>query len=602
MAYEYNSQDKRFEFPNPYRIENIFKVIGAIVFMLAGLSLIFSAKGLFSNGVFVALPPLIVGLAMFSYGALLLTTGLSNLKFYFGRDQPAGLAQELSIQETGAYPGATDIKEILRQSALIYEEPKGSVNGILYSLFPNLIFSPLFIRNAAEAQFQNAIVFLITLVSALIAYVGASPNTGAWLGIVYNAIILIVLLRPMANPNSGAQEIGLSKVIGLVLVAILGPVLVPILTQHAVAPIWLPSMDKAIFTLIAAPVAIAIFFLAVVAQMVKQPPQASAGVVQDSLSMNCQPMQLFDELERHLQKNWESAIPNRIYSRQLPVINSRSKNGAFEGEILEETQPVPINTLRDMTLSSCFKEEKYRWLAILNSFGLLSFIASVVLMTIFAKGLYNGSYLDFSDFTYGFFGVSMWILGKFCFEHGNYLWSRFDFVSKLIWDEAKGSYQLSQMNFGRYLDDSVKSQKEVINVETMTLRVWYAEISTTTFGKYQNRAILSMTACTDDAVVLKEHLADFAKSQSIVVAPTSEVDINRMSSMNQMNSAINKSSPRTHGTHLGLMNNPETHSQDLSDQVPVIIKPKKNMFCVKCGEPLQDNMLFCPQCGTKIES
>ncbi|MEX5427397.1 zinc ribbon domain-containing protein [Acinetobacter radioresistens] len=406
----------------------------------------------------------------------------------------------------------------------------------------------------------------------------------------------------MANPNTGAQEIGLSKVIGLVLVAILGPVLVPILTQHAVAPIWLPSMDKAIFTLIAALIAIAIFFLAVVAQMVKQPPQASAGVVQDSLSMNCQPMQLFDELERHLQKNWESAIPNRIYSRQLPVINSSSKNGAFEGEILEETQPVPINTLRDMTLSSCFKEEKYRWLAILNSFGLLSFIASVVLMTIFAKGLYNGSYLDFSDFTYGFFGVSMWILGKFCFEHGNYLWSRFDFVSKLIWVEAKGSYQLSQINFGRYLDDSVKSQKEVINVETMTLRVWYAEISTTTFGKYQNRAILSMTACTDDAVVLKEHLADFAKSQSIVVAPTSEADINRMSSMNQMNSAINKSSPRTHGTHLGLMNNPETHGQDLSDQVPVIIKPKKNMFCVKCGEPLQDNMLFCPQCGTKKES
>nr|WP_265179150.1 zinc-ribbon domain-containing protein [Acinetobacter gerneri] len=26
------------------------------------------------------------------------------------------------------------------------------------------------------------------------------------------------------------------------------------------------------------------------------------------------------------------------------------------------------------------------------------------------------------------------------------------------------------------------------------------------------------------------------------------------------------------------------------------------MFCVKCGEPLQDNMLFCPQCGTKKES
>lgn len=602
MAYEYNSQDKRFEFPNPYRIENIFKVIGAVIFMLAGISLIFSAKGSFSYGFLVALPPLLVGLLMFSYGGLLLTTGLSNLKFYFGRDQPAGLAEELSIQETGAYPGASNIKEILRQSALIYEEPKGSVNGILYSLFPNLIFSPLFIRNAAEAQFQNAIVFLITLTSALIAYVGASPSSASWLGIVYNVIILIVLLRPMANPNKGAQEIGLSKVIGLVLVAILGPVLVPMLTQHAIAPTWLPSMDKAIFTLIAALIAIAIFFLAVIAQMVKQPPQASAGVIQESLSMNCQPMQLFDELERHLQTNWESAIPNRIYSRQLPVINARNKSGTFEGEILEETQPVPVNTLLDMTLSSCFKEEKYRWLAILNSFGLLSFIASIVLMTIFAKGLYNGSYFNFSDFTYGFFGVSMWILGKFCFDHGNYLWSRFDFVSKLIWVESKGSYQLSQMNFGRYLDDSVKSQKEVINIETMTLRVWYAEISSTTFGKYQNRAILSMTACKDDAILLKDHLSDFAKNQSIVVAPTSESDMNRMSSMNQMNSAINNGPSRKSGTNIGLMSNPETAHQDLSNQVPVIIKPKNNLFCVKCGEQLQNSMQFCPQCGTRKES
>ncbi len=61
-----------------------------------------------------------------------------------------------------------------------------------------------------------------------------------------------------------------------------------------------------------------------------------------------------------------------------------------------------------MTLSSCFKEEEaLAWLAILNSFGLLSFIASVVLMTIFCKGLYNGSYLDLASSLIVSFGVSM---------------------------------------------------------------------------------------------------------------------------------------------------------------------------------------------------
>lgn len=598
MAYEYNSQDQRFEFPNPYKIENIFKVIGAIIFMLAGVWLLFSAKSAFSIGILTAVVPLAIGIFMFSYGGLLLAKGLSNLKFYFGRNQPVGLSQELSAQEVGITYGAQNIKDILRQSALTYHEPSGSVNGILYSIFPNLIFSPLFIRNAAEIQFQNAIVFIITLISALIAQVGASPNSAAWLGIFYNIITLIVLLRPMANPNSGSQNIGISKVVLLVLVAILGPVLIPFLTQNAVAPSWLPSMGKAIFTLVAALVAIGIFFLAVLAQMVKEPPQASAGMVQDSLSMNGQPMQLFDELERHLQNQWVSSIPNRIYSRLLPSLETNKVRGTFEGEVLEETQPVPANTLKDMTLISCFKEHHYRWLAVLNTFGLVCFLASVILLSIFAHFIYNGQFVDITYFSFGFFGISMWILGKFCFDHGNYLWSRFDFVSDLIWVEARGNYQLSHMNFGRYLDDTVKTQKEIINIESMTLRVWYAEICTTTFGKNQERSILSMVSRKDEATLLKEHLVDFAKDQSIIVTPTSQGDLNRINSMNQVNQAVNNQGLPNVEKRAAL---PEGSNND-ENPTPVIIKAKSNIFCVSCGTKLEDHMMFCPQCGTKKAS
>lgn len=608
MAYEYNSQDQRFEFPNPYKVENIFKLIGSAIFLIAGILLLFSAKGALNKGLLAAMAPLCFGIFMLSYGGLLLARGLSNLKFYFGRDQPIGLSQELTGQSIGTAHGAQNTKEILRQSALSYQEPRGSVNGILYSIFPNLIFSPLFIRNAAEIQFQNAIVFVITLLSAVIAYFGASTHAAEWLGIFYNIIALMILLRPMAKPGHGAQPIGLSNVVFLIVIAILGPVIIPFVTQFAVAPEWLPSMGKALFTLIAALIAIGIFFMAVIAQMVKAPPQASAGMVQDSLSMNCQPMQLFDELERHLQNQWVSAIPNRIYSRILPQLELNKPRGSFEGEILEETQPVPINSLKDMTLASCFREKNYRWLAILNSFGLFCFVVSVILLCLFAKQIYQGQFIEFNVISYAFFGISMWILGKFCFDHGNYLWSRFDFVSDLIWVEAKGNYQLSKMDVGRYLDDSIKTQKEIINIESMTLRIWYAEITTTTFGKDQARSILSMVSKKDQALLLKSHLMDFVQDQSVIIAPTATGDLNRIQAINHLNASMGQANPTANldpKTRLAINEIHQQSEQHTDQAMPITpnntdtATSKNTLYCVSCGTQLEAHMKFCPQCGTQ---
>lgn len=602
MAYEYNSKDQRFEFPNPYKIENIFKFLGATLFILSGVLLLLNAKNALSGGPIIAAIPLVMGIMMLIYGGLLLTKGLSNLKFYFGRDQPASLAPEYSDQEIGISQNAQRIKDLLRQSALSYHEPRGPINGILYSLFPNLIFSPLFIRNAAEVQFQSAIVFIITLISALVTKMGASGNALDWLGIFYNILTLFVLVKPMGHTGSSSYNIEIFKVVALIVLAIIGPVVIPMLTHNAIAPAWLPSMGKAIFILVMALIAIGIFFLAVISQMVKSPPPANAGMVQDSMSMNCQPMQIFDELERNLQDQWVSSIPNRIYSRILPILENNKDRGTFEGEILEETQPVPANTLKDMTFASCFKEKYYRWLGVLNSFGLLCFFASVILLSMFTKGIYNGHYLDMSYFSLGFLGISLWILGRFCFTHGSYLWSRFDFVSKLIWVEVKGNYQASQMNFGRYLEDTVKTQKEVINVETMTIRVWVAEIATTAFGKFKDRSILSMVACKDDAVQLKDHLVYFAQEQSLIIAPTANSDLDKLSTLNQINASVHKSVD--HSKISGLSSNKSHDSvlgghQAKQDESEPHEMPIKSSFCTSCGFKLETNMAFCPQCGTK---
>ena len=177
-----------------------------------------------------------------------------------------------------------------------------------------------------------------------------------------------------------------------------------------------------------------------------------------------------------------------------------------------------------------------------------------------------------------------------------------NFVSDLIWIEAKGNYQISQMNFGRYLDDTIKTQKEVVNIETMTLRVWYAEISTTTFGKYQERSILSMIAKKDEAIAIKEHLSTFAQDQSIIVAPTAQSDLNRMSALNHLNNAVGatQATQVNQGVMTAGADHPAIQDQfnNTDSQEPIIVRTEAYVFCTSCGHKLEKSMLFCPQCGT----
>jgi hypothetical protein len=535
MAYDFNSQDRQFDIPNPYRIENLFYFAASTVLFIGAATLLISSRHALDGSATMAALPMLIGLGMLIHGIAMASKAMSRMRFFFGRGQPRSLAPNLAPDQTGSSEEADALKEHLRHSSLAFKEPKGPLNGVLYSLIPNLIFAPPYIQAVAQRQFQNALAFGVTLLSLLVCMMGASHESSSWLGLLYLALTVGILIKPVERGAQGATSIGIPGLIILILFSVLGPVMVSLITKGITYPAWLPGPAQTVSVMLCGIAAIGLFFLAVLSQCKTTPPQATASVVQDTVRMNSHPKQLMDELERRMQDLWVASLPNRVYSRELPNVPPNAASGSFRGELIQETQPVPRGELADMTVKSCFAEPRFRWLAWLNVFGLGTQLAAVVSLAIFGTRFFDGAVVDLTYFTAATLGAAFWMLSNFCFRAGGLLWGRFDFVSKLIWVEMIGNFQAAKMDYGNKFTDRIKTRKEFINIESMTLRVWTVELATVAFGKDESRNVIAMHGLKDEAAGLHRILKEFAAEQSMIVAPTSSADLQRAQALVSMN-------------------------------------------------------------------
>ena len=605
MAYDYNSQDNRFDFPNPYRIENYFYCCASAILLTGGVIMLVMVRHALGGGG-AALLPLLLGVAMLVHGLLLGAKAMGRLRFFFGRGQPASLAPTLTPEQTGTSAAAAGLADLLRHSSLVFKEPTGPLNGLLYSLFRNLIFAPQLIQVIAQRQFQNALAFLAILLSLLVSLVGASQASANWLGLFYFALALVILLKPVERGAQGEVQIGIQGIVGFILAAILGPVLVPMLTRGELPPAWLPGAGQAALVMVAGLVGIGLFFSAVMRQSHSDSPQANMAVVQDTLTMNSHPNQVMDEFERRMQDAWVASLPNRVYTRRIPDVVLNQESGTFEGEALQETQPVPRGEPADLTWKSCFAEPRYRFLSWLNTWGLLTLLIAVVLLSRFAAHFVDGGSIDTAYVTAATLGVAFWMVGNFCFRAGSVLWGRFDFVSRLIWLEMRGNYQAARMDFGNQFTDSVKTEKKVINIESMTLRVWVAEIETVAFGKDTARSLVGMRGLKAEAEGLHRVLHAFGSQQSMVVAPTSAVDLQRAQALSAMNaSGANKGAASGVAAQIaaalggGTNGNSSTNASSATDSASAT-PPSVLFHCPACQPAYAQGAKFCPECGNRL--
>jgi hypothetical protein len=299
-----------------------------------------------------------------------------------------------------------------------------------------------------------------------------------------------------------------------------------------------------------------------------------------------------DELDRVLQDDWVERIPNRRYTRALPLVGSGT--GTFGAELVEEMQPIPTSDQRRLDLTAAFSLPRFRWIAWLDVTGVsLIVLATAWLITFGAR--FHPASVEPRLFSLATLGLAMLALGHYCFRAGNSLWGRFDFTSRVVWVEMQGNYQSARMDFGNTFSDRVKTEKQIINIETMTLRVWAADLDSVIFGKHAKRYITGLSGVPGFAKQMVNHLSDFAHNQSIVVAPTSQVDLQKgamLGALNQVGGAI-PSAPLL-----------PTMMKAVAAATTAVMPPAAAQSpaanCSGCYSPIEPSDRFCGACGAAI--
>ncbi len=625
MSYEYNSESKTLELPNPYRFQNKIMLVCSCVLFLSGVWSLFNVKNAIGVGSGIdvlnhriqsnwefALVPLVLSVVLLLLAVYLATTALGRLRFYFGRNKPVSLAPDLAKQTMGTSYQAAQLAEILRQRALVYSEPIGTMANLLYHRFPGLITAPPVVQRLAQLHFMNLAAMLATLVSFCIAWGWMGDDTSRpWIGLLYLCFGSYFLLRPVVQNQ--ASPITTNKLVALVVVAILAPVLLKTIAPH------LPNLHglafhTQVFTLLMGTVlGVTCIFMASLSQMRDETPPTQVSSTLSRQAMQNPPSSLFDELQRVLQESWTEQIPNRRYSLIEPQTPLTQAGGAFTGELLEETQPMAMLQQQATTLQQLWADKSRRFLLLTDVFAALILLVSVILTLQFLVNVANpnANVLNttistttlptlFEQLQQLSTAFVLACIALSCFKNSAALWGRFDFVSNLIAVQVQGAYQMSKIGTGNTLSSAMQTQNDMVRVEGMTLNIWRARIETVVFGQglgKEVRHILAMHSVDAENDALHQHLQQFIAQQSVLAAPQSNTDAKKMQNLFASADGFVHAAMDKLGNLSDLVN--LTQNKTKNQTADTNANPMIG-FCTGCGAGLPNQANFCGTCGQSV--
>jgi hypothetical protein len=591
MAYDYSSDNQRLELPNPYRVENAFLLLCALMTAGGGLAALFWARGYLQHGGGRGVVPVLIGMGLLAAAIGFSVHAARRLRFFFGRGRPASLAPEVAVGATGNSQAADQYKSMLRQGGLEYPEPQGAMNGVLYHAMPRLITAPLKVQSMAQTQFFNALSFAVTFLSFVVGWwLLGTDESRPLIAAAYLAFAAVVLLKPLYAGERARMSS--AWLIGLAVVAVVGPVLVG-WAGRALPALTIQLHGQAFFLLLAALIAVGLILLSLYAQ-VDGPPATERSQEQLTLSMNGPPAALITELDRRLQASWSEGIPNRRYTRLEPNTPAAEGAGRFAGELMEETQPLPLSGTTAPTLLGALRASRHRGLVLVDLYATLLVAGATALALLYVRSLDPDLGADgamaWGHAPVGYSLICM-AVAAFCFQSASAIWGRFNFESVLVWVELLGTWQTSRIGTGNQLSSQLRSDNEVVRVESMTLRVWRARIESVVFGKDDQRQVTAMFSTAQEARQMAADLADFAGRQSIFVAPGAPVDQQRMMALKASEQALGAASPAALGgaaaAHEAL-------------RVEAAHGPAPR-FCTACGAAAPPAARFCAQCGSALQ-
>jgi hypothetical protein len=594
LAYDYSSENKRLELPNPYRVENLFLFACALVTLAGGLvGLAWAREAIAAHTLRLGIAPLLVGVALLAASLGFAVVAARRLRFFFGRGRPRSLAPEVAIGATGNSPRADHFKAMLRQGGLEYPEPQGALNGVLYHAMPRLITAPLVVQALAQRHFFNALAFLATLASFACAWgLLGTEESRPLISIAYFLFGAFVLLRPLVSGDQA--RLGTRELLLLVVVAVVGPVAAGLLGPALPWLRW--SMPGQAFALLACALLAVVLILCALHAQVDDSPQTERACEQRTLSMNGPPGALITELDRTLQDAWVEKIPNRRYTRLDPAIESAAGSGRFAGELMEETQPMPIAGTAAAGVGSALEARRHRWLVLIDLYGTLLTVIGVTCALVYVRGFDPARVLSHgagNPGTVGYAGVCL-AIAAFCFQSAGAIWGRFNFESALVWVEMLGTWQASRIGTGNQLSSRLQTSNDVVRVEAMTLRVWRARVESVVFGKDGARQVTAMYATAQEAVRLASGLEAFAARQSVFVAPRAGEDQHRLDALQATEAALGGDAARRQALDAA----GAAHDALRVEQAHETGGAAR--FCSACGAKAAPGARFCGACGAAL--
>ena len=597
MSYDYSSESKLLELPNPYQLQNRLLWLCAAVLLVGGVTALFWARAAMQeNALRLAGGPLVAGLLMIAAGLLCAATSARRMRFFFGRGRPRSLAPEIPVGANGGSKGADAVKEILRQGGITYPEPQGAVEGMLYHWAPKLITSPSEVQFQAQCHVFNLAAIVATLVSFVVSWLlFGNAVTRPWIGLLYFAFGLFVLLKPVVSGDRA--RFSRVTLLGLIAAAILAPVAIGLLGNRLPSLHGFDTTVQTFVMLIGTLIACGIAVMAILAQ-VDSAPQTRASALQTRLSMNAPPGSLMDELDRLMQSSWLEAIPNRRYARIDPTTPAATPSGSFAGELFEESQPLPAAGTKPPGFKAALAEPRHRALLLLDLYGTLLVISAVVMSLVFVRQFDVTA--PWRDNRFSLIGTSaiLAVIAAFCFQAAARLWGRFNFESVLTWVEMVGTWQTSRIGTGNNFSSRMNTENDVIRTESMTLRIWRARVESVVFGKDAERQVTAMFSTEPEAHALSAELGTFARSQSVLVAPFSGEDQARIAALNAGERAMLPSAEAA-GTAAQVQQHLHAAAAIASDgrvQAPAASR----RFCSACGTEAPTGARFCAKCATPL--
>lgn len=608
MSYEYSSEQAQLDFPNPYRIENMLWAARALILLLCAVALLFLARKHLAAQAFGSfVVPVVLGVGLLMLALWNFVVIGKQLRVFFGRGQPAGLAQELQNDQLGVSAAATTLMQTVRQGALEFDIPKGPLNGVLYSIIGNLITAPRYIQSVLQNRFANlaVYVFLLIIMGVSTVFVWGAP-VQPWIGAFYLGLVCFMAVKPVSGGDAGARlSFNMTQIVLLTLAAILGPVLLGMVGSSLPDLSWATFGTQALIILLALAAIEVVFFFAV-RQHIDAPPPVSKVDVQTSVSFNSDPNLLMQELDREMQRGWVHRIPNRRYARVLPQIQINQGTGNFKGLLVEESQPMAPSAFSRLDWSVVRAYPRFLWLTVIDLLGVLLTLVGAVALVLFAVRFDPMAQWQ-TVVGYASLGISLVAVGGYAFRSAHTLWGRFDFESRLTCVEMEGSYVRSKVDIGNRLQDRVFSERDVINVENMTLRVWVMQLRSVVFGHQSQgsatqRVITGMMSLPRDSEYMAELVRRFAGEQSIVVAPTAVEDARRMAAIGSLNHVGHAGNAQV-GLPAGALSDALLQAAQPAGsvaQATVSAAPRKAVFCTHCGTPNDAAHAFCESCGTAL--